>query len=265
MTKVGTALFLSALFAALLAYGCDRRVKWTTSTGLKIIEVQEGEGTLGRKGDVVSIVYTAWYVDGDQFDSFQDREHPYQFRLGFGGVMPGLQEGIATMRQGGKRILILPPELAFGKEGRGMVPPDTWVKFEVELLVIDPGPIPPTPWNDAGRDIVVTDSGLQYVDFRIGEGASPTPKDEIVVHYSAFLDDGTVFDSSYYSGSPIRFSLEGGTLIDGWKEGIITMRAGGRRKLIIPPHLGYGEVGYRNTVPPNATLIYDIELLVVGY
>jgi peptidylprolyl isomerase len=263
MTGSGKAILLTAMSTALLVCGCSKQTEWTLASGLKIIEIEDGEGSLAKSGDIMSIVYTAWYVDGEQFDSYQDRSTPYRFRLGAGHVLPGLEEGVSTMRTGGKRVLILPPELAFGKEGQGMVPADTWVKFEVELVAIDPGPIPPEPWNDAGFDIVTTDSGLQYVDFLTGTGQSPTPQSEIVVHYSGFLDDGTVFDSSYIRGSPIRFSLAGGELIPGWIEGIMTMKEGGRRKLIIPPHLGYGESGYRREIPPNATLVYDIELLVV--
>jgi peptidylprolyl isomerase len=230
---------------------------------LKITEIEEGEGSLAKKGDIMFIVYTAWYVDGDQFDSYQDRDTPYRFRLGFEQVLAGLDEGVATMRPGGKRMLVLPPELAFGKEAQGLVPADTWVKFEVELVKIEPGPIPPTPWSDVGYEIAVTETGLQYVDYVIGEGNAPAPDSEIIVHYSGFLDDGTVFDSSYYRGAPIRFSLRGGELIPGWIEGIATMREGGKRKLIIPPYLAYGEAGYRKSIPPHATLIYDIELLTV--
>ncbi len=254
---------ISALSIALVSTGCSRHPEWTTPSGLEIAEIAEGEGSLAKKGDIMFIVYTAWYVDGDQFDSYQDRETPYRFRLGFEQVLPGLEEGVATMRPGGRRILILPPELAFGKEGKGMVPADTWVKFEVELVKVEPGPIPPTQWNDVGYEIAVTQTGLQYIDYVIGEGELPMPNSEIIVHYSGFLDDGTVFDSSYYRGAPIRFSLRGGELIPGWIEGIATMREGGKRKLIIPPHLAYGEKGYRKTVPPNATLTYDIWLLTV--
>jgi peptidylprolyl isomerase len=230
---------------------------------LKITEIEEGEGSLAKKGDIMFIVYTAWYVDGDQFDSYQDRDTPYRFRLGFEQVLAGLDEGVATMRPGGKRMLVLPPELAFGKEAQGLVPADTWVKFEVELVKIEPGPIPPTPWSDVGYEIAVAGTGLQYVGYVIGEGNAPAPDSEIIVHYSGFLDDGTVFDSSYYRGAPIRFSLRGGELIPGWIEGIATMREGGKRKLIIPPYLAYGEAGYRKSIPPHATLIYDIELLTV--
>lgn len=256
-----TVLCLLAL--TVTACGRSRYAEWTTPSGLKIIEIVEGEGPLANHGDVMSVVYRAWYLDGDEFDRFQDRDSPYRFRVGERQVLPGLDEGVSTMRPGGKRILILPPELAFGKKGKGMVPPETWVKFEVELLEIEPGPVPPEPWSDAGYDIAVTETGLQYVDFAIGDGASPTTESEVTVHYSGFLDNGTLFDSSYLGGSPIRFSLAGGELIPGWIEGLLTMKEGGMRKLIIPPHLAYGEKGYRDRVPPNATLVYDIQLLAV--
>jgi peptidylprolyl isomerase len=101
------------------------------------------------------------------------------------------------------------------------------------------------------------------VDFAIGEGESPTRQGEVTVHYSGFLDNGALFDSSYFGGGPIRFSLAGGELIPGWIEGLLTMKAGGLRKLIVPPHLAYGEKGFADKVPPNATLVYDIELIAV--
>jgi len=257
-------VFLSAVLIMIAANGCGRGPDWTTESGLEVIELLEGEGNIAKRGDIMSIVYTAWYVDGDQFDTYQDRETPYRFRLGLGHVLPGLDEGVATMRPGAKRILILPPELAFGKAGQGMVPADTWVKFEVELLEIEPGPVAPTPWNDVGYDFNVTETGLQYIDFVVGEGKAPTPTSEIVVHYSGFLDDGTVFDTTYDRDVPIRFALAEGELIAGWVEGIISMREGGKRKLVVPPYLGYGEKGFGRHIPPNATLVYDIELLIVS-
>jgi len=264
MTLARHLILLTAVFTLIAANGCSREPDWTTNSGLQVIELLEGEGTLAKRGDIMSIVYTAWYLDGDQFDSYQDRESPYRFRLGLGEVLPGLDEGVAAMRPGGKRILVLPPELAFGKAGQGMVPADTWVKFEVELLEIEPGPVAPIPWSDVGYDINVTETGLQYIDFVVGEGKAPTPSSEVVVHYSGFLDDGTVFDTTQNRGVPIRFALAGGELLPGWVEGIMSMREGGKRKLIIPPHLGYGERGFGRHIPPNATLVYDIELLIVG-
>jgi FKBP-type peptidyl-prolyl cis-trans isomerase len=249
---------------ALLApsFGCDRSNKWTTESGLQVTELAEGEGETPEKGDILKLRYTGWYLDGKQFDSTDKLSEPSAVRFGYGNLLPGLEEGVATMRKGGKRILILPPELAFGKEGRpGVVPPDQWVKFEVELVDIEPGPPPVVPWNDAGMEIVTTKTGLQIVEYKIGDGDYPKIGDTVVVSYSGFLDDGTLFDTTAYSAQPIEFVLTPKTLIPGWVEALLTMRVGGARKIIVPPFLGYGEKGFGKTVPPNATLVYDMELL----
>jgi peptidylprolyl isomerase len=247
--------------------GCgEKQHRWTTGSGLQITEVVEGEGDLPRRGDILGLIYTASYVGGKEFDRYQDREYPYRFRLGSGQVLPGLGEGVAGMRPGGKRILVMPPELAFESGERpASVPANTWVRMEVELVDVIPSPPPPEPWVDAGYEIMVTQSGLQFVDFRVGEGDMPTMGSNIVVHYSGFLDDGTLFDTTRFTGVPLAFELRTGRLVDGWLEGLLTMRVGGRRKLIIPPYLGYGDQGFRKTIPPGATLIFDIELLNIKY
>jgi peptidylprolyl isomerase len=101
------------------------------------------------------------------------------------------------------------------------------------------------------------------VDFEVGKGEFPAPGGKVVVHYSGFLGDGTLFDSSYYKGTPLEFTVSTEHVIPGWVEGLLTMREGGKRKLIIPPSLGYGDRGFGKTIPPDATLIYDIELIKV--
>ena len=247
-----------------LFLGCGSQDKWTTESGLQVTEVVGGEGELPEKGDILKLRYTGWYLDGEMFDSTDKLDGPAAVRFGKGDLLPGLEEGVSTMRKGGKRILILPPELAFGKEGRpGVVPPDQWVKFEVELVEIEPGPPPIFPWNEAGMEIVTTSTGLQIVDFVVGEGDSPKVGDTVVVSYSGFLDDGTLFDTTYYSRAPVEFVLSAERLIPGWVEALLTMRVGGQRKIIVPPFLGYGAKGYGKSVPPDATLIYDIELLEI--
>jgi len=251
-----------ALLAA--SFGCDRPDKWTTDSGLQITETVEGEGELPEKGDILKLRYTGWYLDGEKFDSTDKLPEPARVLFGRGDLLPGLEEGVATMRKGGKRILVLPPELAFGKEGRpGVVPPDQWVKFEVELVEIEPGPPPIVPWNDAGMEIVTSNSGLQIIDFTVGEGDYPKVGDTVVVSYSGFLADGTLFDTTYPNRAPVEFLLDAERLIPGWLEALLTMRVGGQRKIIVPPFLAYGAKGYGRAVPPNATLIYDIELLEI--
>ena len=110
---------------------------------------------------------------------------------------------------------------------------------------------------DVTGEPTVTDSGLQIIDITVGDGAEATAASTVTVHYSGWLEDGTLFDSSV-GGEPISFQLSG--LIAGWQEGIPGMKAGGKRRLIIPSDLGYGEAG-QGQIPPNATLIFDIELL----
>jgi peptidylprolyl isomerase len=257
-----SVLIITALLC--LAASCSRGTTWTTRTGIKITEVKQGHGELAERGDIMSILYKASFVGGKTFDTQLDPDSPYRFRVGIGDMMPGLEEGIRTMRPGGKRIVVVPPELAYGKEGlKGTVPPDTWVRFEVELVSIEPMPPCPEEWNEAGKDIFTTPSGLQIVDFVIGKGEMPTKDSVVRVMYSAFLDDGSCFDSSYRTGVPVRIELAKHELIPGWYEGLLSMREGGQRKLIIPPFLGYGDKGFRGVVPPNATLTYDIELLEI--
>lgn len=113
-------------------------------------------------------------------------------------------------------------------------------------------------------DIVTTESGLQYVDLEEGTGAMPQTGQTVVVHYTGTLEDGTKFDSSRDRNQPFSFRIGVGQVIRGWDEGISTMRVGGKRKLIIPPELGYGARGAGGVIPPNATLIFDVELLRIG-
>lgn len=108
-----------------------------------------------------------------------------------------------------------------------------------------------------------TASGLQYVDTKVGTGASPKTGQTAVVHYTGWLLDGKKFDSSKDRGQPFTFAVGRGQVIKGWDEGVATMKVGGVRKLIIPPDLGYGARGAGGAIPPNATLTFEVELLEI--
>ncbi|HWV43503.1 FKBP-type peptidyl-prolyl cis-trans isomerase [Pseudorhodoplanes sp.] len=114
---------------------------------------------------------------------------------------------------------------------------------------------------------VTTASGLQMIDTQAGTGASPKSGQTAVVHYTGYLNDngkkGKKFDSSVDRGSPFEFPIGQGRVIKGWDEGVATMKVGGKRTLIIPPELGYVARGAGGVIPPNATLIFDVELLGV--
>ena len=110
-----------------------------------------------------------------------------------------------------------------------------------------------------------TDSGLRYEDQETGAGAeAPGPGQTVFVHYTGYLEDGTKFDSSLDRGEPLSFPLGVGYVIAGWDQGLVGMRVGGRRRLVIPPELGYGARGAGGVIPPNATLIFEVELLEIS-
>jgi peptidylprolyl isomerase len=117
-------------------------------------------------------------------------------------------------------------------------------------------------WPTAGK-IENTSSGLKYIDLVVGSGAAPEAGKEVTVHYSGYLMNGNKFDSSVDNKAAFAFTIGVGQVIKGWDEGVMSMKVGGKRKLIIPPQLGYGQRGAPPVIPANAELIFDVELLEV--
>ena len=121
------------------------------------------------------------------------------------------------------------------------------------------------PFEQAGAEgkEVTTSSGLQYIDLKVGTGATAQAGQTVSGHYTGWLENGKKFDSSVDRGQPFSFPLGAGRVIKGWDEGVQGMKVGGKRKLIIPSNLGYGARGAGGVIPPNATLIFEVELLGV--
>ncbi|MGQ0667066.1 MAG: FKBP-type peptidyl-prolyl cis-trans isomerase [Nitrospiraceae bacterium] len=117
--------------------------------------------------------------------------------------------------------------------------------------------------KDPNSNEIVTPSGLKYIDQTIGTGDLAVAGTTTTVHYTGWLENGKKFDSSVDRGQPFSFPLGAGRVIKGWDEGVAGMKVGGKRKLTIPSTLGYGTRGAGGVIPPNATLIFDVELLVV--
>ncbi len=134
-----------------------------------------------------------------------------------------------------------------GVAGRPRWQAVSWVSIPIKASVL-------------GAKAMTTQSGLRYEDIVVGTGASPQPGQEVTVHYMGTLETGAKFDSSLDRGEPFRFKIGVGQVIKGWDEGLMTMKVGGKRKLVIPPQIGYGArcVG---PIPPNATLVFEVELL----
>lgn len=232
----------------------------TTDSGLQYYDIVEGEGDTPVEGQEVVINYTAWVQEDEVFIARSDDQGgPLTFAIGSGDVFPGWDEGVSTMQAGGKRLLVIPPDLALGDQGGGRIPPGATLLMEIELVEILPIVLP-TAIDEA--DFVTTDSGLKYFDIVEGDGDEAAAGSEVTVNYTGWLTNNIKFDSSLDSGQPFTFTLGTGAVIPGWDEGVAGMRVGGKRQLIIPSELGYGETG-GGTIPPNATLIFEVEMLDV--
>lgn len=117
--------------------------------------------------------------------------------------------------------------------------------------------------SSSSESEITTSSGLRYTDLKVGTGESPRRGQTVTVHYRGTLENGNQFDSSYDRGVPSDFRIGVGAVIKGWDEGLMTMKVGGKRRLVIPPALGYREAGSPPKIPPNAILIFEVELLGV--
>ncbi len=234
-----------------------------TDSGLEYVITEKGRGELATAGSRVKVHYTGKLEDGTKFDSSLDRDEPFVFELGAGMVIKGWDEGIALMHVGDKAILKIPASLGYGERGAGgVIPPNANLIFEVELLEIMPV-VKIEEFYIDGKVRSKTTSGLEYILVQEGSGIKAAPGNTVNVHYTGYLEDGTIFDSSVKRDQPFSFVLGMGRVIKGWDEGVALMKVGDKVRLIIPADLGYGESGAGGIIPPNANLIFDVELLEV--
>jgi FKBP-type peptidyl-prolyl cis-trans isomerase len=262
-----TAIAMAVLFSPVVGAGvsaadpnqADQSQSKTmkkTESGLQYADEKEGDGETPKSGQTCIVHYTGWLWEnnakGKEFDSSKKRNAPFGFHVDKGQVIKGLDEGVATMKVGGKRELLIPAALGHGDRGRGgVIPPNATLLYEVELLGV----------------MKKTESGLEYRDIKVGDGPSPKPGQVCEMHYTGWLWENNVkgkkFDSSVDRGRPLPFAIGKRKVIAGWDEGVSTMKVGGKRELLIPPDLGYGDGGYPPVIPPNATLLFEVELLAV--
>ena len=234
-----------------------------TESGLRYFDIEPGSGELLETGAPVSVHFNVWLEDGTSLGGTEGGP-PASLQIDMGMLFPGLDEGISTMLVGGKRQMLIPSELAFGEAGAGSIPPNATLIAEAMLINVYEVPPLSTFPELAEADYEETASGLKYYDVTVGEGVAPEPGQYVIVFYTGWLEDGTVFDSSIERGGTFGFSVGMGEVIPGWDEGVATMKVGGTRILLIPAELAYGAQGAGGgLIPPDATLIFEVHLVDV--
>lgn len=211
-----------------------------TGGKLQINDVKVGRGEPARAGDYVTVDYTGKLTNGKKFDSSKDAgREPFKLVLGAGQVIKGWDQGLQGMKVGGKRILTIPPALGYGARGAGAdIPPNSTLKFEVELRAIE---------------------RVKKVVVRPGKGPGAGPGDTVSLHYKGTLSTGKQFDSSY-GRQPFPVTIGQSQVIPGFTMALIGIKKGEKRKVTIPPSIGYGSQD-NGPIPANSTLIFEIEVL----
>ncbi|HEX9251534.1 MAG TPA: FKBP-type peptidyl-prolyl cis-trans isomerase [Ignavibacteriaceae bacterium] len=269
---------LIALFSVVFIFGCSNNPDSVTlKSGLKYNDIKVGTGIEAKNGDLVEIHFKGWIVK-DSSNLFSDwsvdstkkadliadsyaMNQPMKFVLGTESFIKGSEEGIVGMKAGGQRASVIPSNLAYGPQGMGPIPPNTNIKVLIELVSAKEAVVAKM-WDVDSTLFKTTASGLKYAIIQQGEGELVGKEKQVTVHYSGFLLDGTKFDSSVERDEPFTFVAGVGQVIPGWDEGVQLMKKGSKARLIIPSNLAYGERDL-GKIPPNSTLIFDVEVLDV--
>jgi len=236
----------------------------TTASGLQyVIYHTNKDSALPKKGDEVHMHYAGFLTDGMPFDNSYDRGQALPFKLGKRQVIPGWEEAAALLHKGDKAKLIIPSKLAYGDRGYpGLIPPKATLVFDVELVDIKQK-MPIKQFDITGATKEVTPGGTEVYFIQRGTGPAAAPGKRVTVHYSGFLENGEMFDSSVERGAPYPVTLGQRAVIAGWEEGLLKARQGDKLRLVIPYTQGYGAAGRPPTIPPKATLLFDIEVVNV--
>jgi peptidylprolyl isomerase len=222
------------------------------SDGLGILDLVPGEGAEAIPDALAVVETTAWRDDGELWDSTRERREPTRFVVGKGQVAKGWDQGVVGMRAGGVRQVLVPPALGFEDGIPGRLPAGTNHIVQLELVEILTRPGPPA----GGRTGSV--GGLEVNDLVLGEGAPLVAGATARIDYVGWRPDGTEFDSTWSRPAPIAFRYGSGILR--WEAGFEGMRAGGRREVVVPPDQAFGAEGRGEVVPPNATVVFTVDL-----
>ena len=233
-------------------------------TELLIEDLVVGSGSPVGVGDFLIMDYVGVsYSTGLQFDASWDRGSPFPFELGAGRVIQGWDQGIVGMSVGGRRSLTIPPELAYGEKGSGSgsIGPNETLVFVVDLIAS----VPANLEKPTAALTSESTTELKTNDISEGSGATVQPGSVVYIHYvGVSASTGEQFDSSWDRGRSefIGYISGTGNVIQGLDEGLLGMQVGGRRTVVIPPDLAYGENGAGDgLIAPNETLIFTVDLL----
>jgi peptidylprolyl isomerase len=238
-----------------------------TPSGLRYVVLAQGdEATSGKHcqmRDKVRVRYAGYLEDGTFFDGSKEGRDA---TFGVSQLIRGWSEGLQLMTPGSSFKFIIPWKLAYGEKGRApKIPARANLVFDVELLEITepPKPLePPAFVMPPDSELTTTPSGLKYKVLRAAEGPKPLITDSVLVHYAGWLTSGQGFDNSYERGEPANFAVSG--VIKGWSEGLQLMPLGSSYLFVIPSELAYGKAGAGGVIPPDATLVFQVELLQIG-
>jgi FKBP-type peptidyl-prolyl cis-trans isomerase len=262
-----------------------------SASGVYYLETKKGGGKAPVDGGYASAHYTVYLLGGEKLFSTYDRAEPIDFKVGSQFENMGFQEVIKQMKEGGKANAIVPSSMAFGAQGAGdFVAPFTTLYYDVELVKV----LSDAEWQKKQTDkeakkqaekarteqeeaqaiqkymkdnnitpTTVLPSGLIYVEQQAGSGPKPVTGKKVKVQYTGKFLNGTTFDSSVGKGEPLEFPIGQRAVIEGWDLGIALMSQGTKALLIVPSKLAYKERGYGDAIPPNATLVFEVELVEI--
>ncbi len=246
-----------------------------TSSGLYFLPIEEGIGLEPLTTELVEFEYTGELINGTVFGTtydsvgseagFDNQGVVYgPIRLVVGTAIPGLAEGFQLMKPGGKAQLIMPSDLAYGRNSIGTISTCASLVFTIDLIRIIPD-----PYEDEknmiqdfmaanGYEVDPTESGLYYIEHEAGTGDLISFGDHVQLYYTGYFLDGRIFDSNY-GETPFGFRVTSEHIIKGWNEGIQLMKKGSKGTLIVPFDLAYGSEGSSN-ISPFMTLVFEMEV-----
>ena len=233
------------------------------ANGIKYYVIDSGHGNPANAGDNVYVHFTGWLPDGTIYTSTRNNGDARRFTAGAGETFKGMDTALLTMAEGARCRFVIPSELAFGEKGYGnRIPPKTDLTLDIEMVRISPEKHV-AKWDATGLDTLSTATGLRYIVFASGDGQQIVTNSIVTAHYSVYLPDGTLIDSSVKRESPIRYPVGAGLIIEGWEEASLLMRGGSRFQLLVPARLAYGDEGVPPLIPPGSDLVFDVEVLGV--